>query len=262
VRLQLFEFEDFDWFPAILRNYLTDFLHFQISVLRMYTPIVAPLAAAMLRANEMRLVDLCSGGSGPVSQIRRELARYLNREVRATLTDKFPNRAAFERIAEADPDVGFIADEVDVTETPVSLKGVRTMFSAFHHFSPGMARGILADAVAKRQPIGIFELSGRRPTAFAMVALGVPLGVFVLTPWIRPRSLGRLFWTYVVPAVPLLTLWDGTVSNLRTYSPAELRALVAEVPEHRTFDWEIGRTASTVPGLPITYLIGTPAAEN
>jgi hypothetical protein len=40
-----------------------------------------------------------------------------------------------------------------------------------------------------------------------------------------PMVASRLFWAYVVPAIPLATLFDGIVSCLRTYTPAELMAL-------------------------------------
>jgi hypothetical protein len=64
--------------------------------------------------------------------------------------------------------------------------------------------------------------------------------------------------TYVVPLIPLLVLFDGTVSMLRLYSRDELRELVATVPGHDTFTWNIGTTR--LPGLPVglTHLVGVP----
>jgi hypothetical protein len=51
---------------------------------------------------------------------------------------------------------------------------------------------------------------------------------------------------------------DGTVSLLRIYLEDELRELVAAVPDHGTFEWDIGTTLA--PGLPIglTHLVGIP----
>jgi hypothetical protein len=75
-------------------------------------------------------------------------------------------------------------------------------------------------------------------------------------PTIRPLKLSWLFFTYLVPLVPLLVLWDGVVSCLRIYSPRELRDLVDALPDN-DYEWDIG----TIPlGGPAhaTYLVGRP----
>lgn len=57
-----------------------------------------------------------------------------------TLTDKYPNLAAFCRFSELHPEeVLYIADSIDATTVPRSLKGLRTMFNAIHHFAPESA---------------------------------------------------------------------------------------------------------------------------
>jgi hypothetical protein len=83
----------------------------------------------------------------------------------------------------------------------------------------------------------------------------VPLAVLLLTPRIRTWSWARLLLTYVVPVVPLLVLWDGVVSCLRSYRADELRALTAGLDEGYT--WEVGEYRRR--GVAVTYLIGAPA---
>jgi hypothetical protein len=72
----------------------------------------------------------------------------------------------------------------------------------------------------------VFEIGdqSRRPLVVAAIFL-MPLVVLLVTPMIRPFRWSRLFWTYLVPAVPFLVLFDGVVSCLRTYTPDELREL-------------------------------------
>ena len=79
----------------------------------------------------------------------------------------------------------------------------------------------------------------------------------LFTPSIRPFRWSRLLYTYVLPIIPLVLLFDGLVSCLRTYQPRELRELIEVVaaPEYR---WETGEQSGTFGGLPITYLIGYP----
>src|SRR5712691_9799129 len=135
------------------------------------------------------------------------------------LSDKFPNRAADKGT------VPFHSLAVDATAVPADLQGFRTIFTAFHHFRPSEARAILADAVRQGQGIGVFEISRRAPREIAVIAL-TWLAVLVFVPFIRPFRWSRLVWTYLPPVLPLVGLFDGVVSCLRTYSPAELRELL------------------------------------
>ena len=83
-----------------------------------------------------------------------------------------------------------------------------------------------------------------------VVTLLAPIVVLLLTPAIRPFRWSRLFWTYVIPAVPALVLFDGIVSCLRIYSPEELRALEETAAESGVAQWRRahgpGKTTSDV----------------
>jgi hypothetical protein len=57
--------------------------------------------------------------------------------------------------------IHFLRDSVDATQIPGHLKGLRTLFSSFHHLNPEEARLLLQDSAKKRQVIGIFEASAR-----------------------------------------------------------------------------------------------------
>ena len=141
-------------------------------------------------------------------------------------------------------------------DVPKRLTGFRTMFTAFHHFRPADARAILASAVRDRQGIAIFEATSRTPAALGMM-LAVPLVVWLLTPLIRPFRWSRLFWTYVVPVIPVAIMFDGVVSCLRSYTPGEIQMMAMEVGGE-TFEWEAGAAYPQGSAIPISYLIGTP----
>ena len=83
-----------------------------------------------------------------------------------------------------------------------------------------------------------------------------PLAVWLSTPFMRPFKWRRLFWTYVLPMVPLTCLWDGIVSQLRAYTPAELRGM-CQGSEPMT--WEVGQIPIAKGRGRLTYLIGFPA---
>lgn len=66
-----------------------------------------------------------------------------------------------------------------------------------------------------------------------------------------------MLWTYLIPLLPLIALFDGLVSCLRTYSVEELRDLAARL-DANDYHWDIGTVKSTMGPIPITYLIGVP----
>jgi hypothetical protein len=86
-----------------------------------------------------------------------------------------------------------------------------------------------------------------------------PIMTVLMMPRVRPFRWTNLLFTYFVPLVPLMVLWDGVVSCLRTYDVRELRALVESVSGGERYDWEIGELAGKAP-IPVTYLIGVPRA--
>jgi hypothetical protein len=139
-------------------------------------------------------------------------------------------------------------------KVPRELTGLRTIFSSYHHFPPEEARAVLQDAVDANEGIGIFEITRRAPSAIGLMFPWALL-VFVSTLWVRPFRWSRLFWTYVVPIVPFVVLFDGVVSCLRTYRPQELREITGKLTG-REYQWEAGELLEAHSIATITYLIG------
>src|SRR5262249_54145464 len=119
---------------------------------------------------------------------------------------------------------------------PDPMDAVPVDLLCFHHFDERNARRILEGAVAARAPIAIFEFTER---TFARMwrLVCAPLLVWLDVWHMRPRNASRLFWTYLLPVVPLIYTWDAVVSHLRTYSAKQMRALTAGLAGH---EWEIG----------------------
>lgn len=254
-RWHLIEIEDQPWCPRAIRDAATDYLQFSIAVGKVYAPIADKLRRAVARAGAVRVIDLCSGGAGPWSTLSSDLAADGRSPVEVCLTDRFPNVLAFERArATSGGAITFREDSIDATAVPADLAGFRTLFSALHHFPPAAARAVLADAVARGQGIGAFEAT-QRSVAGVLVMLLTPLLVLLFTPFIRPLRWSRLFWTYVIPLVPLVVLFDGIVSSLRTYTPVELRGLTTGLTAGG-YEWDIGEARAAHAPVPVTYLIG------
>lgn len=148
---------------------------------------------------------------------------------------------------------------VDAANVPSELNGFRTMFTSFHHFSPEEARAILQNAVDARQGIGMFEITRRAPSTIALMFPWAFM-LFFCTPLVRPFRLSRLFWTYVLPVIPLVLLIDGVVSCLRTYHPWELWEIIEKL-NATDYQWQVGEHSGVFGRVPITYAIGCPIAR-
>lgn len=253
-RIHLFEFEDQKWFPQKLRNYGTDFLQFLSNFAGIYKSIV-PLLSEMLRSTgNNRIVDLGSGGGGGLLYINRQLQKSVP-DLQILLTDYYPNLPALKYHALKAGNINYITKPVDARLVPRDLNGLRTLFLLFHHFKPKEAQKILEDAIRANQPIAIFEGQERSiPSLLAMFFS--PVSVLFTTPFIRPFSAGRLFFTYLIPLVPLFVWWDGIVSSLRTYSAKEMEKLLKDTRDAYKYHWEMGKLSSGPAKIP--YLLGKP----
>jgi len=253
-RVQLIEIHEQAWFPSSFRDQATDALQFGFNLLDAYAPVAPLLQSALDSTRRRSIVDLCSGSGGPWFDLGRKL-RGDPPLLQIWLTDKYPNLSAVENVrAACENHIRFYPASVDATKVPAELKGFRTMFTSFHHFSPEEARAVLQNAVDAGEGIGIFEITRRSPSTIALT-LAWDIMLFVCTPWIRPFRWSRLFWTYLVPIIPLTLLIDGVVSCLRTYRPRELREIVDGMSPNQ-YQWESGEVSTGK--VPITYLVGCP----
>jgi hypothetical protein len=256
-RVQFIEIHEQPWFPSSLRDEVTDALQFGFDLVKAYAPIAPLLQTALNSTGSRSIVDLGSGGGGPWL----DLSRKLQEEppgLQIWLTDKYPNLGAMQNVGRASENhIRSYPSSVDAMNVPRELAGFRTMFTSFHHFPPEEARAILQNAVDAGEGIGIFETTRRASSTIGLMFAWILLLV-VCTLWIRPFRWSRLLWTYLVPIIPLVLLFDGVVSCLRTYRPEELRDMVEQLRASK-YQWEIGELSTGK--VPITYLIGYPSAR-
>lgn len=259
-RRQWFELEDQAWLPAVLRDGVTDFLQFAVNRGELYASFAPKLSRAVAQARAAQVVDLCSGGGGPWKQLLGSEPAIVQ-QGGLLLTDFFPNDRAAQELKGSFPGrVDYVPASVSALDVPPDLKGFRTLFSSFHHFEPVQARSILQDAVRKGQGIAIAESTQRHPLMLLYMLL-TPLLVWLATPLYSSFSWKRLFWTYPVPLIPLIVMFDGLVSCMRTYTPSELEAMILETPGKDRFEWEVG--ILKIGPLPVgtTYLLGIPKSS-
>ncbi len=255
MRVHLFEFEDQSWFPDVIRTGGTDYLRYFLIKTELYKPVAPLIAQTLQKTGNKQLIDLCSGGGGYIEQVYLDLQQ--SGEFQVILTDKFPNLPAYRLLKEkTNGGIEYAPAMVDAAQVPPQLKGLRTMFSAVHHFKPGQVKSVLQDAVNNQAPIALFDGGEKGLVPMLGLLLIHPLAFLICTPFFKPFKLSRLFFTYVVPLIPLYTIWDGLVSILRMYRPEELQA-IAESLGDSGYVWQSGKTKNRF-GIHASYLIGYP----
>lgn len=250
-RVNCSEIHEQPWFPQSLRDEVTETLQFIFDTARFYGPITTTFAAALRAAGTQTVVDLCSGAGGPWIWLQKTIAEQGTTPIKVVLTDRYPNLAAGCRAQKiSDGAIEYRAESVDAQRIPVSLGGFRTIFSSLHHFSPDEIVAMLHDAIEHEQGIGFFEVAKRRPRTI-FHACFMPVAALCLVPFMRPLRFARLVWTYLLPVIPFVLLFDGVLSCLRAYLPGELRQMASRIGANK-YNWEVGESG------PITYLIGYP----
>jgi hypothetical protein len=256
-RLQLFELADLTWFPQTIRDLLTDYLQFMDHRFSFHKPVVPILRATLENSKTSSVVDLCSGGGGPILSLYEALLPNHD-QIQFTLTDKYPNIIALQRLSSQYPSgIRYVADPVDATNVPGDLVGLRIMFNAFHHFPPESARLVLENAVQAQQPIAIFEFV-ERSLPMLISFLFTPIFILCATPFIKPFRWKRLVWTYLIPVAPLVCWWDGLISSCRAYTVTEMMAMTQDFVE---YDWKVGRVGIQGTTAHLTHLVGIPRSS-
>lgn len=253
MRISLFEFEDLKWFPDMIRSGGTDYLRYLLNFLDFYHPAILVIQASMKAARDNIILDLCSGGGGPIESVQKEL-----NDVKIFLSDLYPNTRSFEYLKiKSDGRIDYIKSPVNAIEC--DIKGFRTLFSAIHHFQPTDVVKVLQNAVDNNAGIAIFD--GGNKSFFAILGqlLFHPVAFFFATPFFRPFRFSRIFFTYFIPFIPFYTIWDGVVSFLRLYTSEELLQF-ANKTNSKNYHWQSGNLKNRM-GLKVTYLVGYPEKE-
>jgi len=259
-RYHLAELSDQPWCPKLLLDSATDFLQYFENLSNVFGSSVPYLRRALEKSGTRRILDLCSGGGGPWPGLYQRFQKEECFPLSVCLTDKNPNIESVKICNASSNGLQYYPRSIDAIKIPGNLDGFRTFFNAVHHFSPDEVQMILNDAIRKNRGIGIFEATERNVLAICQMIFVLPLIVLTLTPLIRPFRLSRLFWTYILPLLPLIITFDGIISSLRTYSIHELEGMICNLDLNH-YTWEIGQ--EDVKGLPrkVTYLIGYPSEQ-
>lgn len=243
-RMHLVEVNDHAAAPAVLRDTLVEALSRALRWGRMLEGLVAPLGEFLAAAGTDEVLDLCAGAGGPAEVLAGELARA-GRAPRFLLTDLYPRPHAWEEARRAHPGIiDFVATPVDATAIPTELGHgrARMVVNAFHHFPPALAAAILDDAISGSRGIFLAESFDRNPLRFVVPFAPAALSALYAGPLLARRDrLARALLTWATPIALVAGAFDGVVSTLRVYEPADVLRMVARHGDR--FRWQHGTYA-------------------
>ncbi|KAK0704120.1 hypothetical protein B0T21DRAFT_377975 [Apiosordaria backusii] len=235
--------------------------------------IVAHLLSRQLgpTIHNYTFIDFCAGGGGPTPSIEKHLNAAITSSlpspasssanyaaaatapppVQFVLTDLHPHVELWSSAAAASPNLTYVKESVDASNVSPDLindhkkkgKKVFRLFNlAFHHFDDVLAKRILKNTLETSDGFGIFELQDRSLAGFLACCL-FGLGAMVMAPyyafvWGAPMA---LVWTYLIPALPAVLVFDGWMSCLRTRTPEEIKELLRNcgVAQEEVRKWEM-----------------------
>jgi len=257
-RIHLFEFEDFSWFPNWLRVRMTRLIVVMHRIMGTSEELAEIINGALSASGETKIIDLCSGSGGPMPEVVQILEeKYERKNVELTLSDLYPNLEAAARFNSEKDNISYETQPVDVTKIGADKQGLRTMICSFHHMKPEAAKQILQSAQDDKQPICIFELSDNSAPILPALMLSFPITFLMclfITPLVRPMTWQQLVFTYLMPIIPICYAWDGSISNVRTYTRKDLDELISDI-QTEDYKWEKRITEGRMKKM---YLTGMP----
>ncbi len=255
-RIDTFESHELEWVPQPIKVLFREILSWEQDLIGVYRSALPVVRTWLEKTQATAILDLCSGAGGPALTLLKALQGGGLRDVKIKLTDLYPASEVYAKLVSENAGLSFEAESYNAMQsTKEETFRVRTLLSAFHHFSPEAAQKILIDAAQQSDGILIMDPFSRDLWHLLSIPVGTTLGTRIY-PLLKDNSLFTWAVTYLVPILPAMYVWDSMASVLRGYTPDELIALT-QTPECAAFEWYTG-TWDYLPlaGLKGVYLAG------
>ncbi len=200
------ELEDQTWFPAFLRNMQTQFIGWMVGITGFYKPLAGELAMLAHEKNG-RVHDLCSGSGEPWLSLCKLTSLC---DLKIVLSDKFPQTLKIQNTQ-----CQYLPQSVDVVNGPLPENQLVTFFNAFHHFDTQTQKQMIGQLLNRKNTVCIAEILDPTLLTYLKIFITTTLLQFLAAPFVRPFSLKRLFFTWILPVNLFTVTFDGLVSVYR-----------------------------------------------
>ena len=249
-RIELFEFEDLEWLPKVLRSSITNLIVVFHKLMGTSEVISELILKAKSKNNFAQIVDLGSGSGGVMPEVFKQISKD-DEKLKLLLTDLHPNLEFTKEIENLkNQNIEYDSNSVNAENMDNVPGGLKTMIASFHHMPPNTAKKILKSAEENKEPILIYEVAKNSIPVIAW-CLFLPISLMILilmslvmTLFVRPLKLSQLFFTYLIPIIPLIYAWDGQASLMRTYTFEDVKELIGNSNEN-DYVWTIDDAQKT-----------------
>ena len=225
------ELEDYSWFPTVFRRYQADYIGSTVKWLSVYRPVARELEQLVVATRPLFIQDLCSGSGIP--------ALYMQHQVKnipqTMLSDKYPDRAFKDNLQ-----LVYIRESTDALVLLPQPCLCYTMYNAFHHFSSDQQKELVGKLAASKNAFLFVEILQPGILSMIRVVFASTILQLVTAPFVKPFSLKRLFFTYVIPVNLLTVLYDGIISVFKSRSAKYYRKLVQDISSYE-FEISVGQ---------------------
>ena len=264
-RIQLFEFEDFKWFPNVIRESMTKLLNVFNKIMKVDEVIVNGITPVLEKTNHKTIVDLGSGAGGAMPSVLNILNKQRQEEnkLKLILTDLYPNKQFVIKYHD-NKNIKYNSKPVDATNTKELPNGIKTMINCYHHMPKDKARKILIEAQNNKQSLFIYEVTGKKVPLFIWwILLPLSLSILFLMTWVITPSLKNVSWkqlifTYIIPIIPICYAWDGQASMQRTYLKQDFDTMLNTVVKDSNYLWNYEEAYDNKGKRKGYYFIGMP----
>ncbi len=243
-RVQLFEFEDFTWFPSVFRSTMTKLIVVMHRLLGTKEVIASLLKEVQKEYSFSKIIDLGSGSGG----IMPTVIDYLNEsehKIKLMLSDLHPNKEFVENFNKQNHNnISYLTSSLDASTHKEKSEGLKTMMNSFHHMQPKVAKAILKNAQDNKQAILIYEMAeNKMPFLVWFLLLPISLTILMLMslfllPFVKPLNWKDVLFTYILPVIPIFYAWDGQASMPRMYSFEDIKEELLPL-KNENYKWKI-----------------------
>ncbi|QCX02216.1 hypothetical protein FGM00_19615 [Aggregatimonas sangjinii] len=264
-RIQLFEFEDFDWFPNWLRTCMTNLIIILSKMIGVAEVLAGLVTKTLKEQNQSQIVDLGSGSGGVMPEVLKMVQKTPGLEnASMLLTDLYPNPIFIRKFNKSTTDaIEYSKVPIDATDISKAPTGLKTMINSFHHMPPEAAKSILDSAQKNNEPLLIYEMAeNKMPLLIWWLLLPFSLVILIImvlfmTPFVRPLTWKQLVFTYLLPIIPICYAWDGQASLPRMYSFKDIDQLLEGLGS-TAYGWEKGYARKKNGKAMGTFIVGFP----
>ena len=255
-RLQLFEFNDFSWIPASIREVSMGIISEISKFFKIFDQGFTKVEQSMKVASKPVIQGLCAGDG----QLMVLLSKFVkSKDIAIVVSDLHPNLSSYNALEKkSNGNIRFLKKPVNVFDVPADQPGTRLIINAIHHFPKEEVKRIISKSVNDNEPLVFLEPISRDIMSIIKYIVAAPFACLIIS--LLKTFSGRfvyLLWGILIPLGTFIHIFDGIVSHLRAYKPEELREMVQETDTAGKYQWDIGVSKATL-DTKMIYLIGYP----